>query len=121
MKLEYHLTVYRKIYLKWIKNLNVKADTIKLLGENIDGTLFDSLTNCSKIFSDQSLIAMGFPGGSDGKESACNAANPGLIPELGRSLEKGKAIHSSSFSWRIPWTEEPEELQSIGLERAGHC
>ena len=28
MKLEYHLTVYRKIYLKWIKNLNVKADTI---------------------------------------------------------------------------------------------
>ena len=30
---------------------------------------------------------MGFPGGSDGKESACNAKNPGLIPELGRSPE----------------------------------
>ena len=29
---------------------------------------------------------MGFPGGSDGKESACNAGDPGSIPELGRSL-----------------------------------
>ena len=33
---------------------------------------------------------MGFPGSSAGKESACNAGNPGLIPELGRSLGEGK-------------------------------
>ena len=32
---------------------------------------------------------MGFPGGSDGKESACNVGDPGLIPELGRSPGKG--------------------------------
>ena len=32
---------------------------------------------------------MGFPGGSDGKESACNAGDPGSIPELGRSLGEG--------------------------------
>ena len=31
---------------------------------------------------------MGFPGGSDGKESACNAGDPGLIPGLGRSPEE---------------------------------
>ena len=32
---------------------------------------------------------MGFPGGSDGKESACNVGDPGLIPELGRSPREG--------------------------------
>jgi len=31
----------------------------------------------------------GFPGGSDGKESACNAGDPGLIPRLGRSPREG--------------------------------
>ena len=44
------------------------------------------------------LTLMGFPGGSDGKESACNAGDPGLILGSGRSLEKGMANHSSSFS-----------------------
>ena len=36
---------------------------------------------------------MGFPGASDGKESACNAGDPGLIPRWGRCLEKGIATH----------------------------
>ena len=45
---------------------------------------------------------MGFPGGSDGKESACNAGNLGLIPVLGRFLEEGMATHSSILAWRIP-------------------
>ena len=35
-------------------------------------------------------------------------------------LEKGKAIHSSILAWRIPWTEEPGRLQSMGLQRVGH-
>ena len=35
------------------------------------------------------LILLGFPGGSDGKESACNAGDPGLIPESGRSSGEG--------------------------------
>ena len=56
----------------------------------------------------------GFPGGSDGKVSACNAGDPGSIPRLGRSPGEGNAIHSSILAWRIPWTEEPGELQSIG-------
>ena len=32
------------------------------------------------------------------------------------SLEKGKATHSSILAWRIPWTEEPGGLQSMGLQ-----
>ena len=38
----------------------------------------------------------------------------GLIPGLGRYLEKGMATHSSILAWRIPWTEEPGGLQSVG-------
>jgi len=34
-------------------------------------------------------------------------------------LEKGMAVHSSILAWRIPWTEEPGGLQSIGLQRVG--
>ena len=61
-----------------------------------------------------------FPGGSDGKESACNAGDPGLIPGSGRSLEKEMATHSSTLAWKIPWTEEPGRLQSMGLQKDGH-
>ena len=49
------------------------------------------------------LYVQGFPGGSDGKESACSEGDLGLIPGLGRSpLEKGMATHSSFLAWRIP-------------------
>ena len=44
------------------------------------------------------------------------------IRSLGQEdpLEKGMAIHSSILAWRIPRTEEPGELQSIGSQRIGH-
>ena len=35
-------------------------------------------------------------------------------------LEKEMATHSSILAWKIPWTEEPGRLQSMGLERVGH-
>ena len=35
-------------------------------------------------------------------------------------LEKGKATHSIILAWKIPWTEEPGRLQSMGLQRVGH-
>jgi len=35
-------------------------------------------------------------------------------------LEEGMATHSSTLAWRIPWTEEPGRLQSMGLQRVGH-
>ena len=59
----------------------------------------------------------GFPGGSDGKESACNAADPGSIPELGRfpGEENGSYLENSSIlALRIPWTEEPGRLRPWG-------
>ena len=62
----------------------------------------------------------GFPGGSDGKASACNVGDLGLIPELGKSLEKEMAAHSTILAWKIPWMEEPGRLQSMGLQRVGH-
>ena len=48
-------------------------------------------------------VSLGFPYGSAGKESACNAGDLGLIPGLGRSPGEGKATHSSILAWRIPW------------------
>ena len=54
------------------------------------------------------------------KESACSAAEPCSIPGLRRSPREGKATHSSILAWRIPWTEEPGRLPSMGSERVGH-
>ena len=34
--------------------------------------------------------------------------------------EKAMATHSSTLAWKIPWTEEPGRLQSMGLQRVGH-
>ena len=56
------------------------------------------------------------PDGSDGKKFTCNAENQ--IRE--DPLEKGMATYSSILTWRIPWTEEPGWLQSMGLQRVGH-
>ena len=44
----------------------------------------------------------------------------GSIPGSGRSLKEGMATHSSILAWRIPWTEEPGGLRSVGLQRVGH-
>ena len=59
---------------------------------------------------------MGFLSGSDSKEFVCNAGHPGLIPELEISPGEGNGYHSSLPAWRIPWTEEPGGLQSMGLQ-----
>ena len=55
-----------------------------------------------------------------GKESACNTGDLGSIPGLGRPLDKEMATHSSILAWKIPWTEEPGGLQSMGSQRVGH-
>ena len=55
-----------------------------------------------------------------GKESACNAGDQ--VQSLGREdpLEEGMATYSSILAWRIPGTEEPGGLRSMGLHRVGH-
>ena len=57
-----------------------------------------------------------FPGGSDSKESTCNQET--WVQSLGREdpLEKRQATHSSILAWKIPWTEEPGGLQSMGSQ-----
>ena len=64
--------------------------------------------------------AKGFPGGSDSKESACNAGDLGLIPGLGISPGEGYGYQFSVLAGNIPWTEELGRLQSMGLQKVGH-
>ena len=49
-------------------------------------------------------VFLGFPCGSAGKESACNAGDLGWIPGSEDPLEKETATHSRVLAWRIPWT-----------------
>ena len=78
-------------------------------------------------------VFLGFPGGSDGKESACSVGDLGSTVGLGRSpgewvrclgqeepLEKEMATHSSILAWRLPRTEEPGRLQSMRSQRVRH-
>ena len=65
-------------------------------------------------------LLKGFPRGSDGKESAYKAGDPGSILGSGSSPGEGTATHFSILAWRIPWTEEPGRLQSMGSQRVGH-
>ena len=62
---------------------------------------------------------MGFPGGSDGKEFACNVGNLVQSPGWEDPLKEGTVTRSSRIAWRIPWTEEPGRLQSPGSQRVG--
>ena len=60
---------------------------------------------------------VGFPHGSDGKESACNAGDPGSAPGSGRSPEEGNGYTLQySYLGNPSWTEEPGGLQSMGSE-----
>ena len=49
-----------------------------------------------------------------------DAGEVGSIPGLGNPLEEEMAICSSIIAWEIPWTEEPGQLQSMGLRKVGH-
>ena len=63
---------------------------------------------------------MGFPCGSVSKESACNVET--WVQYLGQEdpLEKEMATHSSILALRIPWTEEPDGLHTMGSQRVRH-
>ena len=83
------------------------------------------------------LGAWSFPGGASGKESTCQCRRRGFNPWVGKIPWKrpgprtpveetgdagsipgwGSGTHSSALAGRIPWTEEPERLQSMGSQR----
>ena len=71
-------------------------------------------TGCYESLIEASLVAQVV------KASAYNVGDPGSIPGWRRSLEKEMATHSSILAWKIPWTEEPDRLQSMGSQRIGH-
>ena len=52
--------------------------------------------------------------------SAGDTRDVGLIPGLGRFFRGGNGNPLQYSSWKIPWTEEPGRLQSMGLQRVGH-
>ena len=89
--------------------------SISLLSKGLSRVFFNTAIPKHQ-FSGLSLLygptptSMGFPGGSVGKESACNADT-----WVGKILEKGKATHSNILAWRIPRT-----IQSMGSQRVGH-
>ena len=62
----------------------------------------------------------GFPGGSDGKVSACNVGDQ--VQSLGWEdpLEKEVATRCSILAWKIAWMEEPDRLQSMWSQRVRH-
>ena len=66
------------------------------------------------------IVNCKFPHGSDGKESACNEADLGSIPEWRRSPGERRPAHSSILAWRVAWTEEPCRLLSMRSQRVGH-
>ena len=69
------------------------------------------------------MFPSGLPQWHNCKESTCNYKKEEMrVQSLGQEdpLEEGVATHSSVRAWRIPWTEEPGRLWSIGLQRVGH-
>ena len=52
------------------------------------------------------------------KNLPANAGDAGSIPGLGRSLQKEMATHSSVLAWKIPWSEEPGKLWSMGSQKS---
>ena len=73
-----------------------------------------------RIEPDLACSKTGFPGWLSSKESASNKGDSDSIPGLGRSPGGGNGAHSSILAWRIPQTEEPDSLQSMGSQRGGH-
>ena len=59
---------------------------------------------------------MGLPGGSLVKNLPVNAGDMGMIPGQEDPLEKKITTQSSILAWRLPWTEEPGGLQSMGSQ-----
>ena len=80
---------------------------------------------CSKTvwISCKHTYIWGFPGGASGKGATCQRRrHESWVYTLSWEdpLEEGMVTHSSILAWRIPWTEGPGGLQSLGSQRVGH-
>ena len=98
---------------------------------NASGFIFPMKANCFPSLTVKIQCLMDFPRGPVVATSASLVAQTVKhlsamwetgVRSLGREdpLEKEMAIHSSTLAWKIPWTEEPDRLLSMGLQRVGH-
>ena len=62
------------------------------------------------LYSVPSMALRSFPGGSEGKASACKAGDPVLSLGWEDPLENEMATHSGTPAWKIPWTERPQAI-----------
>ena len=88
-------------------------------GETLAAEVIPSLPSRLR---EMGLETLAFPSscGSDGKRLP--AVRETQVRLLGREnpLEKEMATHSSTLAWKIPWTEEPGRLRSMGSQKVGH-
>ena len=70
------------------------------------------------IFEETCFLSAGFPDGSVVKSPSASADDLGSILSWEDPLEKELATHSSIMSLEIPWTEEPDGLQSMGSQKS---
>ena len=75
---------------------------------------------CKEVLYLDRLLYRERAGSSDSKEFTCSAEDPSSIFGLERSLEEEMATHSNILARKIPWTEDPGGLQSIGSQKARH-
>ena len=80
-------------------------------------TLTESTYCYQLLYTGHSVVALAV---KNPRANAGHIRDPGSISGWERSLEEGMATHSSILAWRIPWTEEPGRLQSMGSQRVGH-
>ena len=115
---------FKKIFT--IKKNKAKQLAISLLFHFVEAALknfFGSFVYQFKhLFqTDLFLVTMGSTGGTDSKESTCNAGEPGFDPWVGKIPWRRAWQPSPVFlPGESPWTEEPGRLQSMGFQRVGH-
>ena len=87
-------------------------------------TYFTKGGPCTKILNQTVDMQRGFPGGASGKQSTCQCrrCKRHRFSSLHWKdpLEEDMATQSSILAWRIPWSEEPGGLWSVGSQRVGH-
>ena len=96
----FHSRGYAIFFILKCISLLLKNQKTQSIGKELNNKIKfnNQISNFHIILS----ISLGFPGGSDGKESACSEGDLGLIPGLERSLEEEMATYSSILAWRIP-------------------
>ena len=110
-----------QVPLKWcFSHTGLLSGYLNTQGSSNHRAFALAILNAWKTFSFFFWQRICFPGGSHSKESACHAGNSGSIPSWDDILEKGMATYFSILAWRIPWTEEPGRLQSMGSQRVRH-